>query len=588
MIKKIDDVVVIGGGMAGICAAIAAARGGARTALIQERPVLGGMASSEMRMHICGADYHMSRKNARETGILEEILLENKYRNPEMNYPIFDSVLWEKVNFQKGVDLFLNTTVVGVRTIEKKKIRCVKAWQMSAGRMYEFTGDYFVDATGDGTVGYYAGAEYRTGRESRSEFGESLAPLVADRYTMGNSLLFQAADRGHEVKYIKPHWAYSYTEEDLRNRDHMDITSGYWWIELGGDRLDTVLDAETIGEELRKTVYGIWDHIKNGASHGAESYDLEWVGVIPGKRESRRLIGEYLLRQADIEQGRVFEDAVAYGGWPMDLHTVGGLLSENVDPTVWNDVRKIYTIPYRCLYSKNIENLFMAGRDISCTHVAFASTRVMGTCAVVGQAVGSAAAMAVDFQCTPKEIGRQHVYELQQRLIRDDCYIPGHKLEEIGKQKKKVKITGTSFLEGCQPENVINGFTRHDGSLSNSWTADLAKDPAPSIMFHYPKECQVHHIQILFDSNLSKEITPSINRKILERQERHAPSELIKEFSISFFRQERLEYSEHVRDFHQRKYNFAANKPIICDVIRITIHKTHGSQYATVFEVLIE
>ena len=348
MIKKIYDVVVIGGGMAGICAAIAAARGGARTALIQERPVLGGMASSEMRMHICGADYHMSRKNARETGILEEILLENKYRNPEMNYPIFDSVLWEKVNFQKGVDLFLNTTVVGVRTIEKKKIRCVKAWQMSAGRMYEFTGDYFVDATGDGTVGYYAGAEYRTGRESRSEFGESLAPLVADRYTMGNSLLFQAADRGHVVKFIKPHWAYSYTEEDLRNRDHMDITSGYWWIELGGDRLDTVLDAETIGEELRKTVYGIWDHIKNGASHGAESYDLEWVGVIPGKRESRRLIGEYLLRQADIEQGRVFEDAVAYGGWPMDLHTVGGLLSENADPTVWNDVRKIYTIPYRC------------------------------------------------------------------------------------------------------------------------------------------------------------------------------------------------------------------------------------------------
>ena len=112
--------------------------------------------------------------------------------------------------------------------------------------------------------------------------------------------------------------------------------------------------------------------------------------------------------------------------------------------------------------------------------------------------------MAVDFQCTPKEIGRQHVHNLQQRLIRDDCYIPGHKLEEVGIQKGKVKITGTSFLEGCQPENVINGFTRHDGSLSNSWTADFAKDPVPSIMFHYTKECQVQHIQILFDSNLRK------------------------------------------------------------------------------------
>ena len=265
----------------------------------------------------------MSRENARETGILEEILLENKRRNPEMNYPVFDAVLWEKVKFQENLTVFLNTYVDGV-LMDENKIQGVTAVQETTEKKYELTAGLFLDSTGDGTLGYLAGARYRSGREAKSEYGESLAPEQADHVTMGNSLMFQARDIGHPVKFVKPDWAYQFTEEQMKNREHGLITSGYWWIELGGGKLDTITDAEELRDELLKTVYGVWDHIKNGGDHGAENYDLTWVGMLPGKRESRRLMGDYVLKQQDIDDGRIFEDAVAYGGWPMDIHTAEG------------------------------------------------------------------------------------------------------------------------------------------------------------------------------------------------------------------------------------------------------------------------
>ena len=377
------DLVVVGGGLSGLCAAIAAARHGAKTALVQNRPMLGGNASSEIRMHICGADHHMSRPNARETGILEELLLEHKRRNPTNNYSIFDTILWEKAAFCPGLTLYLNACVDEAET-QSGRILSVSAFQQTTETRLRLSAPLFVDASGDGTLGALAGADFVVGRESRDTYGERHAPLVADHCTMGSSLMFQARDVGRPVPFFRPPWANQYTEHDLRHREHADVSSGYWWIELGGGRYETIADAEILRDELLKAVYGMWDHIKNGGDHGAENMDLEWVGILPGKRESRRFLGDYVLTEQDCQEGRIFEDAVAYGGWPMDVHTVEGFLNDADEPTVYLHLPQVYTIPYRCLYSRNISNLFLCGRIISASHMAFASARVMATCAVGG------------------------------------------------------------------------------------------------------------------------------------------------------------------------------------------------------------
>lgn len=576
------DVVVVGGGMSGICAAIASARGGARTALIQNRPVLGGNASSEIRMHICGADNHMQRENARETGILEEILLENKRRNPEMVYPIFDTVLWEKVRFQENLTLYLNTHMVQVRT-EEDRITEIEAVQMTNEKAYVFRAAYFVDATGDGTLGALAGAEYRIGREASSEFGESFAPETEDSCTMGNSLMFQARDMGKPVAFEKPSWANTYTEEQLRFRDHEEITSGYWWIELGGGQLSTISDAEMLRDELLKAVYGVWDHIKNGGGHHAEQMELEWVGFLPGKRESRRLIGDYILTQADCSNAVAFEDTVAYGGWPMDIHTVEGFLNETDNPTVWNQINDIYSIPYRCLYSRNIENLFLGGRAISCSHVAFSSTRVMGTCAVVGQAVGTAAAMAVQKSISPRMVGA-HIRELQQRLLRDDCYLPGIRNEDAADIARLAKADGSGYVPGCGPEEVLNGWGRSVGAHANCFRADLKQDPR--IRLTWPEAHCINEVQLLFDSNLSREIMMSLSDTVRARQVQGPPPELIRRYALIFRNQGTVVRELVLESNGQRKQTIPV-EPVAADQIEVQLLETYGAETAAVYEIRV-
>ncbi len=449
-IEKTYDVIVVGGGMSGVCAAIASARHGARTAIVQARSIFGGNASSEIKMHILGASCHMAKSNNAETGILMELLLENKRRNPYQSFSVWDTVLWEKVRFQENLDSYLNTLVSEIEMADGK-VAAIICHQNTTETRFILRGEVFIDATGHGTVGMLAGAESRTGSESRDEFNEPTAPEQANHNTMGNTLMFQAVDRGVPVKFEKPFWAYSFSEDDLKYRHHYNCSTsfgesgvfaefkegemknlpefstmdaGYWWIELGGNYDDIIADGETIRDELLKCVYGVWDHIKNCGDHGAANFDLEWVGMVPGYRESRRLVGDYLLNENDVRSNRVFPDAVAYGGWPMDGHVPGGILDFKNYPSKIYNFDGVYTIPYRCFYSKNITNLMMAGRDISTSKMAFGSTRVMATCAVGGQAAGTAAAMAVRYHCSPREVG-EHITELQQALIRDDCYLPG-------------------------------------------------------------------------------------------------------------------------------------------------------------------
>lgn len=582
-IEKEYDFIVVGGGMAGLCGAIAAARRGARTALVHNRPVLGGNASSEIRMHICGADYHMSRKNARETGILEEILLENKRRNPEMVYPVFDTVLWEKAAFQENLDLYLNTYMTDVEC-ENGQIQAVYASQMTTEKQFRLAGKLFMDSTGDGMLGYLAGADYELGRESRDLYGESLAPEEGDSCTMGSSLMFQARDMGHPVKFVKPFWANTYTEEQLRFRDHNDVTSGYWWIELGGGNYRVIEDAEVLRDELLKAVYGVWDHIKNQGDHGAENMELEWVGFLPGKRESRRLMGDYVLTEHDCLCRTHFPDTVAYGGWPMDIHTVEGFLNESDDPTVWNEVGGIYPIPYRCLYSRNVRNLFLGGRAISCSHAAFSSTRVMGTCAVAGQAAGTAAALALQKGCSPAGL-MEHIQCLQQELLKDDCYLPGIKNEDLADLARQMQVSASACVEGCPPETVINGWGRSMGEEENCWRAPVSEHPV--ITLRAEQSVAVRELRLVFDSNLSREITPSINREVLSRQEFQPPSELIREYQVEFLLSGTSVTCCRRESMGQRLQILSFEEEVVCDAVRIRVESTYGSDVAGIYEVRI-
>ena len=358
------DLCVVGGGLAGMCTAISAARHGVRVLLMQDRPVLGGNASSEMRMWICGAH----GENNRETGILEEIELENRYRNPNTSFSIWDSILYEKVKYQENITLLLNCTCNDV-TMDENRIRSVRGWQMTTQTWHTVEAGLFADCSGDSILAPLTGAEYRMGREAAGEFQEDIEPEQADRKTMGMSCLIQARETNRHQEYIPPAWAYSYpTDEALPCRSHDVKTSNFWWIELGGDR-DCIDDTEEMRDELLKIAFGVWDHVKNHGDHGAENWALDWVGFLPGKRESRRYVGDHILTQNDVRAEGRFPDLVAYGGWTMDDHNPAGFRYPGY-PTIYHPAPSPFGIPYRCLFSRNTANLFFAGRNISVTHAA--------------------------------------------------------------------------------------------------------------------------------------------------------------------------------------------------------------------------
>lgn len=610
-LTKTYDAVVAGGGLAGLCCAIAAAREGARTALIHNRPMLGGNASSEIRMHICGADHHGSRPNARETGILEEILLEHKHRNPKMSWAIFDSILWEKAAFQEGLDLYLNTHVVKVVSdpIEQDpdgyslQIRQIEAVQLTTETEFTFQAGIFVDATGDGFVGAEAGADAVIGRESRDMLGEEDGLERPDAYTMGSSLMFKARDLGEPVPFVKPFWADTYTEEDMRNRPITEICSGYWWIELGGGEQRVIEDGEEIRDDLLKVVYGVWNYIKNSRLANGEprfpeaaTYDLEWVGFLPGKRESRRLLGDYILREEDCldvhpdpESGAMigtrFEDTVAYGGWPVDVHTIEGFRKLGQEPNRTRLMQDVYAIPYRCYYSRNVRNLMMAGRDISASHLAFASSRVMATCAIGGQAVGTAAAIAVQKKISPRVLGQTCIRELQQKLIAEDCYLPSVPYEQDEKMRP-AKVTASGCLPGHEPEKVIDPWSRTIGGVHHDWQP--AGKETPWVELSYEEVLLIEKVQILFDSDLSRQLTPSLSDYQLAKEYPGTPPTLVKDFELTWWLGENSVKTVKVTENYQRRWELCLSEPIQADRIRLTILDTHGTKNPRVFAVRVE
>lgn len=605
--ERTYEVVVVGGGMAGVCAAIAAARKGVKTALVQNRSMFGGNASSEIRMHIVGASSHGAKKNLAETGILLEILLENKRRNPYASFPVFDSIIWEKVHFQENLDSYLNTNMDNV-VMDGKRIKAIVCHQNSTETEFVFYGTIFVDATGHGTLSTMGGATGRMGSESRQEFQEPDAPEQPNKDTQGNTILFSAVDRGEPVKFIRPEWANRYTEEDLKYREHgnsissheeggkltkfeegsgrlphfSNVDSGYWWIELGGQYDDIIREGEEIRDELLKCVYGVWDHLKNVGDHGVENLDLDWVGIVPGYRESRRIEGDYLLNENDVLQNRIFPDAVAYGGWQMDEHVRGGIRDTDKLPSRILNFDGCYTIPWRCYYTRDLENVMLAGRDISTSKMAFGSTRVMGTCAVGGQAVGTAAALALKYGCSPREIG-EHIGELQQELLRDDCYIPGFKNEDRGDFAREAEVTASAYTEGNPPGNVINGVARPEKENSNCWEAPIGEQGAV-LTLHFKKEVPLHQVQLTFDPNLTREIMPSLTRNVRERQVKGLPEELVCDYEVRLYRNGDEVYQRKVKANYQRMNRIDVPETL-CDKVEVTVFKAYGIDKGRIFEI---
>lgn len=492
------DLVVVGGGLAGVCAAITAARAGLEVVLLQDRPVLGGNASSEVRLWILGATSHMGNNNrwAREGGVVDEILVENTWRNPEGNAVVFDTILLEKVVAEERIRLLLNTSVYEVAKTGADSIESVRGFCSQHSTRYTARAPLFCDASGDGVVGFLAGAAFRMGAESKDEFDEGFAPSAEYGELLGHSLYFDTKDVGKPVQFVPPSYALQDIERIPRWRSFKTADFGckLWWIEYGG-RLDTVHATEEIKWELWRVVYGVWNHIKNSGSFPeAESLALEWVGHIPGKRESRRFEGDYILSQRDVIEQREHEDAVSCGGWAIDLHPADGVFSELPGCNQWHS-RGVYQIPYRCMYSRNIDNLFLAGRIISASHVAFGSSRVMATCGHGAQAVALAAAQCRALSCLPRDLLEgERMRVLQRELLTRGQHIPHVELPDSRDLAESAELTSSSRLE-LSELRAGSDFAQLD--VSRAMLLPFAEGPAPTMSLELEaREASELHVEL--------------------------------------------------------------------------------------------
>ena len=494
------DVCVVGGGLAGTFAAIAAARTGAKVVLMQDRPVLGGNASSEIRMWVSGAGSRV--RNLQETGIMEEVLLENMRRNPTRNFSIWDSILYEKVKAEANIELLLNCACCFAEC-EGSTIKNVTGFQLTTYTWQKVEADIFIDCSGDSILAELVDAEYMVGREAKETFGENWGLEKADRKTMGMSLMIQAHETDHKCEFIAPDWAYKFpTDESMNFKPHEclnRIETNFYWIELGGE-VDSIHDTEEVRDELIKIAYGVWDHIKNQGDHGADNWELDFIGFLPGKRESRRYVGDYVLTQQDVENGKRFDDDVAYGGWQIDNHLPGGFFMSGHQG---NDLQKKrltepYGIPLRSLYSKNVNNLMFAGRNISASHLAFATTRVMGTCGVLGQAAGTAAALATRYGISVRQLGQERIEELQDLLMEDDCFLPS-------KRRKISALCNADTLNADWGDAsvLLNGMERKIWGNDNGYWGMCNR----AITYNFGEKKHITDFRLIVDSDLDREYT---------------------------------------------------------------------------------
>jgi hypothetical protein len=458
------DLIVVGGGLSGTACAISAARNGVRVALVHERSMLGGNSASEVRLYPENNDAYQPW--IRESGIHEEFHLEDRVRNwvryrEGLTNCHWDLVLYEWAFREKNLTLFLNTHMNSVRMDGQRRIASIQAIQLGTEKSFDLSAPLFVDATGDGVLGYRAGADFRWGREARSEYDEPLAPDVADEKVMGNTLFYRAVDTGKPVKFVRPEWAVEFkSQAELVARSVHDIEAGQWWIEIGAP-YHPIKDNEQIRHECLRQLLGVWDFIKNKGDHGAENYALDFVGFWPYKREARRIIGDAVLTQQQVQDPQELPDAIANGAWGIDLHFPGGILNRHDRPFIpphGPNFEKFGTLPYgiplRALYSRNVENLFTVGRNMSASYLGFCSSRVLSTGCVVGQAAGVAAGLCKKYGVLPRSVAKDHIKECQQLILKQDGHIPGVVNEDPADLARSAVATASSDMAFTMPDGV--------------------------------------------------------------------------------------------------------------------------------------
>lgn len=516
-LKRVEvdcDFCVVGGGLAGTFAALSAARRGVRTVLIQDRPMPGGNCSSEIRMWIRGAVQPFRK----ETGLISEFEQRNIYYNPALNASLGDATLYAMLSENPFVDAYFNCSVFDLK-MKGDRIHSVTGWQMTTYTLITVRAKLFADCSGDSILAPLSGAHYTVGREDRRKYDESLAFSAPDKKTMGLSLILSARETPARVNFTPPAFARLYVDDndiedtssihrdtlcrshDIRNNDNL------WWIELGGDG-DSLHDADKVRGELMSCVYGVWDHIKNHGDHGMENFDLDWAGCLPGKRESLRYVGDYVLTQRDLESGGDFYDEVAYGGWPMDDHDPEGL--KRADAVASRQIRlpEVYGIPYRSLYSENIPNLLFAGRNISVSHVALSSSRVMATCALEGQAAGEAAALALERRVSPRRV-LKYIGELQQRLIFAGVFLP-----HTQRQYTKLSLSAQLNMSREERARLFSGVER---PVTRYGENDITVREGESLVFEWKEKQFIKGIHLVFDEGLDREWLPGKLKKFAYR-----------------------------------------------------------------------
>ncbi len=586
------DFVVVGGGLAGVCAAIAAARNGAKVVLVQDRSVLGGNASSEVRMHVVGADVHGRRPGARESGLIEELRLEDACRNPHRSYSQWDLLLYEKVTAEPNITLLLDTVCTGCATEDNgngtRRILSLDAVRHSTEDEFRIHAPVFADCSGDGRLGSEAGALFTVGREAKSDFGEPLALDAADRQTLGSSIMFTARRHEQPQPFRAPAWARKFQKHEFRLRPFDGYEYGYWWAEWGG-QLDTLKDNATIRHELLRIALGIWDYVKNSGDHpGSANWALDWVGAVPGKRESRRFVGHHVLTQQDLESAPAFPDAVAFGGWPLDLHPPSGIDAIDEAPCRHIHLKHVYPIPLRALCSRNIDNLLFAGRNISATHVAFASTRVMATCAVMGQAVGTAAALYAP--AAPRSLTEHFsgitLVALQQRLLRDDAFLPGVRAADPANLASRAHASSSSASANAAATLVLDGATREYLPTLGAWADgqthrwESAALPAwLELSWDTPQE--IAEVHLTFDSGFQRELTLSASDATTRKIIRGPQPELVRDYDVLLDGATALR----VTGNYLRKRVHRLDRPLVASRLRIAVHATNGIDHARIFEV---
>ena len=574
------DLIVVGAGVGGVVAAISAARYGLKTALVNDRPKLGGNAAEEANVAPEGA----AHRGRHETGVVYEI----------KNYREDNKVSWSQA-FSKFTSEEENLTVFENMLLTdavKKGNKICEIYTVSTLDLseYKLSADMYVDATGDGWLGYYAGAAYRIGREAKFQHGESFAPDVADGNTMSGCATakdpykalsvffgFLAEETGNDVDFKAPDWAFKLPEGDALGRTPTRVHRGEWWLEMPND-YDDLFENEFVRDSMFRMALGYFDWLKNSWSgrEAARGYALKRLATYNAKRESRRLIGDYIMTENDYVEGKTFFDAVTYCGWNIDVHHVGGILSGNGGKFTANKKIPITPIPFGSLYSKNVSNLFMVGRCISVSHVGLGPVRVQLTAGTMGQAVAAAAFLSRKYSVTPRGIREEYIEELQQMLIKDGMSIPGISHGDKADLARSAKVSATSYIAGGSPENVLNGKMQRSDGKDYAW---ISEEGLPqSITLAFTKTESVSQVRLTFDVPFEE-----YKYGYMEQPER---LDTVTDLSLSILSDGEWKEIRTVRDNIQRLVVIDFDK-VSLNAIKITVLKTIGSKNAKITEIRV-